>query len=253
MEPFDPALRDENAACDQAARDQADFDARQERIASDYAILHGFAQWLRHNAMDAEEDRCNEAAWISFKGGEMYLDDNGAVITKTRNGTSDIGAVLWRLYQRQKPAKLVAFQAFEGSGVLEIDGKLTYIDWPYSYQNENPITAGQVERLLIRMDYERCELEFANTEAAVAFLKAKANEGPDPFANETEESILEGFNSLGAKNLSGIVDAIERNYIHMGLHDRARTGLSRILQLETTQNSPKLKAKIEELLKMIEE
>jgi hypothetical protein len=131
---------------------------------------------------------------------------------------------------------------------LEVGGKLIYIDYPYTLQNEKPITEEQVERLILRMDFQRCDLEFTDGPSAVAFLKAKANEGPDPFANETEESILEGFNSLGAKNLSGIVDSIRKNYIHRHQYHQAITGLERIRGLQVVAEDPELRLKVLELL-----
>lgn len=144
--------------------------------------------------------------------------------------------------------KLVAYQAFEGAGVLKINGRLVFIDFPYTLQNEKPITEEQVQRLIIRADFEACNLEFADGPSAIAFLKAKASEGPDPLAKETEESVLEKFNSLGMKNLDGIVDSIGKKYVDRHQYKRAIIGLERIKGLSAVRENPELRLKVAEML-----
>jgi hypothetical protein len=145
--------------------------------------------------------------------------------------------------------KLRAFKAYEGAGVIEIDhGKLVYIDFPYAKENEYECSPEQLERLVLRMDFEPTELEFLDGAAAVAFLRAKGNEGEDPFANESEEVILERFNSIGLENLEGIVDSIQEMYVDAKKYDQAILALERIASLRVVDDSAGLQIKVLRLL-----
>jgi hypothetical protein len=144
--------------------------------------------------------------------------------------------------------KLIAYQAFEGSGILEEDSKLVFIDFPYTKKNEIPITTAQVGHLINRMDFEASKLEFRDGKAAIAHLRKLANQSEDPFANETEPSIAEKFNALGTKNLNAIVDSIRSKYIENHQYGRAMRGLERIKNLPVVKEDGALHLKIVELL-----
>ncbi len=144
--------------------------------------------------------------------------------------------------------KLIAYQAFEGSGILEVDGRLCYIDFPYTKKNELPISEHQVGRLINHVGFEAANLEFEDGPSVIAFLRSKASEGADPFAGETQESMLEKFNSLGVKNLDGIVESIRIKYIEKHQYGRAIRGLDRIKGLEVVRSESQLHLKVMELL-----
>ena len=145
--------------------------------------------------------------------------------------------------------RLCAYHAFEGAGVVETaDGKLVYVDFPYTLGHQYPCSVAQLQSLIIRMNFEGSDLEFPDFPELIAFLKAKANEGPDPFASETEESILEGYNALDAEDLEGIVDAIAKLYVQTKDYRRAIRALERIVNLKSVKQNTYLKIKVLQLL-----
>jgi hypothetical protein len=143
---------------------------------------------------------------------------------------------------------LKAYHPYEGAGVLEDAGRLVYIDFPYSTENEYECSQEELDGLVLRMNFEEADLQFDDGKAAIAFLRSKANEGEDPLANETEETILESYNCYGIDELSDIVDSIVELYVETKDFVRAIRGLERIANLRIVKESKDFQIKVLRLL-----
>ncbi len=144
--------------------------------------------------------------------------------------------------------KLRAFHPYEGAGVLEDSGTLTYIDFPYSVENEYECTEDDLTRLLLRMNFEPSELTFKDGKSAVEYLQSKASEGDDPTDGETEESLLETYNSFELDELEHIVQMIVEMYVDKREYKRAIIGLERIEGLPSVQAAKDFQIRILRLL-----
>ncbi len=144
--------------------------------------------------------------------------------------------------------KLRAFHPYEGAGVLEDSGNLTYIEFPYSVENEYECTEDELTRLLLRMNFEPSELTFKDGKAAVYFLQSKASEGEDPTDGESEESLLETYNSFELDELDQIVKVIVEMYVDESDYKRAIIGLERIESIPKVQAAKDFHIRILRLL-----
>lgn len=144
--------------------------------------------------------------------------------------------------------KLKAYYPDDGSGVVEIESRLYYIEFPYTQDSEYPCTYEHLDRLVLRQDFLACDIAFSDGPSLIDFLKGKANEGESPLHRELDEqSFLNRYNSFPVENLRLILEATERQLVMKEGLEKVERALNRLLDLEKVQGAPELFQKARDL------